>query len=127
MINNKSLCVLQTTQIHYREEFTNPKTGKFFKKGETIKRPMFAKTLKQIGENGTSDIFYYGSLGEKIVKEIQSLKGIITMEDLKSYKYYQIFHSLKSSFSDRLLQQVKNNCCTEQEIGQCLHRKTYRL
>ena len=49
---------------------------------------MFAKTLKQIGENGTSDIFYHGSLGEKIVKEIQSLKGIITMEDLKSYKYY---------------------------------------
>ena len=79
---------LQTTRIHYREEFTNPKTGQFFKKGETIKRPMFAKTLKQIGENGTSDIFYHGSLGEKIVKEIQSLKGIITMEDLKSYKYY---------------------------------------
>ena len=90
MINNKickRLYALQKTQIHYREEFTNPKTGKYFKKGETIKRPMFAKTLKQIGENGTSDIFYYGSLGEKIVKEIQSLKGIITMEDLKSYKY----------------------------------------
>ena len=48
---------------------------------------MFAKTLKQIGEDGTSDIFYHGSLGERIVKEIQSLKGIITMEDLKSYKY----------------------------------------
>ena len=51
---------------------------------------MFAKTLKQIGEDGTSDIFYHGSLGEKIVKEIQSLKGIITMEDLKSYKYYYL-------------------------------------
>ena len=84
----KRLFVLyKQLNIHYREEFTNPKTGQFFKKGETIKRPMFAKTLKQIGENGTSDIFYYGSLGKKIVKEIQSLKGIITMEDLKSYKY----------------------------------------
>ena len=51
---------------------------------------MFAKTLKQIGKDGTSDIFYHGSLGEKIVKEIQSLKGIITMEDLKSYKYYYL-------------------------------------
>ena len=90
-VKKKPTCrnsALQTTRIYYREEFTNPKTGQFFKKGETIKRPMFAKTLKQIGENGTSDIFYHGSLGEKIVKEIQSLKGIITMEDLKSYKYY---------------------------------------
>ena len=97
MIKNKRLYVLQTTQIHYREEFTNPKTGQFFKKGETIKRPMFAKTLKQIGENGTSDIFYHGSLGKKIVKEIQSLKGIITMEDLKGYKYYYLLPCLKLS------------------------------
>ena len=77
---------------------------------------MFAKTLKQIGEDGTSSIFFKGSLGEKIVKEIQSLKGIITMEDLKSYKYFTLLlfamfvnliklkvDILKSSFSSRLL------------------------
>ena len=69
-----------------REEFTNPDTGKYFKMNEIIKRTKFANTLREIGQNGTSDIFYHGEMGEKLVKEIKELRGIITMKDLKSYK-----------------------------------------
>ena len=69
------------------EEFTNPQTGKYFKKGETIKRAKYAATLRKIAESGSSDIFYKGEIGEKIVEEVQELGGILTMEDLKSYKY----------------------------------------
>ena len=53
---------------------------------DIIKRTKFAKTLKQIGQNGTSDIVYNGPIGKKLVEEIQSLGGIITMEDFKNYK-----------------------------------------
>ena len=68
-----------------REEFTNPQTGKYFKKGETIKRAKYAATLRKIAESGSSDIFYKGEIGQKIVEEVQELGGILTMEDLKSY------------------------------------------
>lgn len=70
---------------YFREEFTNPETGKLYQRGETIKRPKFADTLMQIGQNGTDDIFYKGEMGAKIVKEIQEQGGIITMEDFQNY------------------------------------------
>ena len=69
-----------------REEFTNPDTGKYFKINEIIKRTKFANTLREIGQNGTSDIFYHGEMGEQLVKEVKDLRGIITMKDFKNYK-----------------------------------------
>jgi gamma-glutamyltranspeptidase len=54
--------------------------------GDIVKRPKFAETLRKIGQSGSADIFYKGSLGEKVVEEIQSQGGIITLEDLKKYK-----------------------------------------
>ena len=69
-----------------REEFTNSKTRKYFKEGDIIKRRKFAKTLTKIGKSGSADILYIGSMGEKIVKEIQKLGGIITMEDLNNFE-----------------------------------------
>ena len=70
----------------FREEFTNPSTGDFFKEGDEIKRKKFAQTLTEIGESGSADILYNGTMGEKIVKEIQELGGIITMEDLNNFE-----------------------------------------
>ena len=61
-------------------------TGKYFKEGDEIKRKKFAKTLREIGNSGSADILYSGSMGEKIVKEIQDLGGIITMEDLNNFE-----------------------------------------
>ena len=69
-----------------REEFTNPQTGKYYKKDEVIQRTKYAATLRQIAESGSSDIFYKGSIGQSIVQEIQDLGGIITMEDMTSYQ-----------------------------------------
>ena len=53
--------------------------------GQIYTRPKFAKTLRQIAEQGPA-IFYNGSLGRTIVEELQNLGGIITLEDLKSYR-----------------------------------------
>ena len=45
-----------------------------------------AKTLKDIAEHG-ADIFYKGSVGAKLVEDIQRRGGIITKDDLLHYRY----------------------------------------
>jgi gamma-glutamyltranspeptidase len=47
-------------------------------------RPKLAKTLRELGEKGLQ-IFYNGSLAQTIVGELQSMGGMITLEDLKNY------------------------------------------
>ena len=44
--------------------------GSIAKKGDVIKRPLYAKTLRRIAEEGPAT-FYNGSLAEDIVKDIQ--------------------------------------------------------
>ena len=84
---NQGMPIYQLFELStFREEFTNPATGDFFKEGDEIKRKKFAKTLTEIGESGSADILYNGTMGEKIVKEIQELGGIITMEDLNNFE-----------------------------------------
>jgi gamma-glutamyltranspeptidase len=55
------------------------------KKGDTIKRPIFAKTLEHIAETGI-DSFYNGWIAEALVKTIQEAKGIATLTDFFSYE-----------------------------------------
>ena len=84
--NIPPLNIILVQLIISRQEFTNPRTGKYFQAGDTIKRVKYADTLRKIGQTGSADIFYSGEMGEDIVKEIQALDGIITKEDLKSFK-----------------------------------------
>ncbi|WP_031428758.1 gamma-glutamyltransferase [Flavimarina sp. Hel_I_48] len=55
------------------------------KSGDTIKNPQLAETLSRIVENGR-DEFYRGETAEKFVNYLQAKGGIITLEDLASYK-----------------------------------------
>ncbi|XP_076762320.1 glutathione hydrolase 1 proenzyme isoform X2 [Xylocopa sonorina] len=66
------------------EILINPVTNTTWKKGDKIKRPQLAKTLKLIAERG-SGIFYNGSMGDDLVKEIKQFNGIIEKEDLQNY------------------------------------------
>ncbi|WP_298320464.1 gamma-glutamyltransferase [uncultured Aquimarina sp.] len=75
---------------HYRALFieTNKDTilyAKTYKALDTVKNPMLAKTLQRIIENGR-DEFYKGETAKEMVNYIQSLGGIITMEDLSKYE-----------------------------------------
>ena len=58
---------------------------KVWKKGDTIKYPKLAQTLKRIQVNGRAD-FYKGETADLIVDYVQNLGGIITKEDLASYE-----------------------------------------
>jgi gamma-glutamyltranspeptidase / glutathione hydrolase / leukotriene-C4 hydrolase len=71
----------------YRETFINQKTNEFWKEGDVITNQKLANTFKIIAKEG-SDAFYSktGTFTQKIVDEIQSNGGIITIEDLTNYK-----------------------------------------
>ncbi|XP_072748595.1 scoloptoxin SSD14 [Anoplolepis gracilipes] len=62
----------------------NPETNKVWVKGDRIKRPQLAETLKLIAQYGV-DIFYNGSITDNLVDEIKAFKGIITREDFETY------------------------------------------
>ncbi|KAL8137029.1 hypothetical protein V2J09_003030 [Rumex salicifolius] len=66
-----------------REVFA-PK-GKLLRTGETCYRKELANTLEAVAEKGPS-VFYEGEVGEKLVRDVKEAGGILTMEDLKSYK-----------------------------------------
>jgi len=53
--------------------------------GELFKQPDLAWTLSEIAKNGV-DAFYKGSVAKKIVADMEAHNGIITMDDLASYK-----------------------------------------
>lgn len=56
--------------------------------GETIYRPEYANTLERIGEQGPNYL-YRGPLGDAIVEDMARNGGLITREDLESYRIYE--------------------------------------
>ncbi|WVQ85542.1 gamma-glutamyltransferase [Cryptococcus sp. DSM 104549] len=61
------------------------KDDKIIPVGSTWKRPEYAETLREIAKKG-ADVFYEGPMAEAIVKSVQARGGLMTLEDLKSYK-----------------------------------------
>ncbi|KAL4223040.1 Gamma-glutamyltranspeptidase 1 [Mactra antiquata] len=67
----------------FLEFITNPDTGKVYKEGEIMYRPLLANTLEAIANDPFT--FYNGSLAKNISLDIQEAGGIITEEDLAKY------------------------------------------
>lgn len=65
--------------------FVNQDTGAILKYGDTIRRPGYARLLRAIAEHG-SVAFYEGAFAQTMVDKVQSKGGILTLEDLKSYR-----------------------------------------
>lgn len=55
-----------------------------WKKGDLVKAPQLAKTLKLISENG-KDGFYKGEVAEAFIKTMKENNGIINLQDLLDY------------------------------------------
>ncbi|CAN8326436.1 unnamed protein product [Cochlearia groenlandica] len=61
------------------------RNGKVLKPGETCYNLELARSLEMISEQGPGAL-YNGTVGEKLVNDVRKAGGIITMEDLRSYK-----------------------------------------
>jgi len=59
--------------------------GKFPKENDVLTQTDLAATLKRLQDSGPRE-FYEGKTAELIVQEMKHNNGLITMEDLKSYK-----------------------------------------
>ncbi|KAL6219827.1 hypothetical protein ACLB2K_007586 [Fragaria x ananassa] len=59
--------------------------GKVLKAGDKCYNVELGNSLESIAEQGPQ-AFYNGRLGEKIVKDVREAGGILTMEDLRTYK-----------------------------------------
>ncbi|KAL5631451.1 hypothetical protein ACGC1H_007092 [Rhizoctonia solani] len=73
--------------------------GKLLKQGDWIKRENFSYTLSSIANEGP-DAFYKGSIASSLISKIRATGGIMTLEDLESYKVVQQ-PALKSTFQGR--------------------------
>ena len=78
------------TNEKMKSVFHNPATGEPWVEGDVYTRPDYADTLEQLamaGDRGEKDLgFYSGPVGKKFVEDLQELGGIITEEDLLSYR-----------------------------------------
>ena len=79
------LLFIQSSSVHFSEIFIDKTTGETYKEGDVIKRKKLAETLEIIAEEGASAL-YNGSLTKKFVNDIEGLGGIITTEDMNSYR-----------------------------------------
>ncbi|KAG0015910.1 hypothetical protein BGZ81_011477 [Podila clonocystis] len=59
--------------------------GEALREGQWIKREALADTLESISKHGAK-AFYEGPIAQSMVDHIQAHGGILTMEDMKSYK-----------------------------------------
>ncbi|XP_067637308.1 scoloptoxin SSD14 [Eurosta solidaginis] len=66
--------------------FINPLTNDLYKEDEIMYRPKLGETLRIVAEEGPDAIYGGGSIGNKLVEDIQEMGGIITEADLKNYQ-----------------------------------------
>lgn len=59
--------------------------GALYRAGETLKQPDLAWSLRQIADKG-ADAFYRGEIAQRFVADMKAHGGLITAEDLASYK-----------------------------------------
>ena len=65
--------------------YINKSTNSVYRKGDVIRLPKLANTLKLISESNTSDVFYNGALTESIITEMNENGGNVSVEDFKKY------------------------------------------
>lgn len=67
------------------EIFINPQTGNIWNTGDTMKRPILAKTYEIIAEKGIDPLYKGGEIGKILIEDMHELGGIMTEEDLLKY------------------------------------------
>lgn len=67
--------------------FVDPTTNDLYKEGDYIKRLKLAETLEEIATKGAATLYdENGVLAQRLIADIQRNDGIMTMDDLTTYK-----------------------------------------
>ncbi|OQV12312.1 Gamma-glutamyltranspeptidase 1 [Hypsibius exemplaris] len=84
---NKKYLLNVRADENMRELLIDKETGSTLVEGDVIRMPVLADTLETIANDpfGVRE-FYNGSIGERIVKDVQEGGGILQMEDLQNYQ-----------------------------------------
>ena len=72
--------------------------GTVYRIGEQLVQADYASTLQRIAENGP-DEFYEGETGQRMAEDFRRNDGLITAEDLASYRA-EVLEPLRSTFRD---------------------------
>jgi gamma-glutamyltranspeptidase / glutathione hydrolase len=59
--------------------------GKMFRRGDSLRQPELAATLKRIAQNGPAE-FYQGETAEMLAHDMSAFGGLITLDDLAHYQ-----------------------------------------
>jgi gamma-glutamyltranspeptidase/glutathione hydrolase len=60
-----------------------------YEPGDEFRNPELARTLRLIAQKGI-DVFYKGELASKIVRAVREKEGLMTLEDLASYRAVEV-------------------------------------
>ena len=77
--------------------FYNQEEGRVWRKGELLIQSDLAETLEQIAKDGVKS-FYRGWIAKRMIRDIKSQGGVMTLEDLMQYevkKHVPIFGEFK--------------------------------
>lgn len=77
--------------------------------GEFVKRPVLAKTIRQLSEKGFED-FYHGEIGQKILHDMQTHGGFISKKDFEEIPSPQIKRPLEGTFFNWILKTPPPPC-----------------
>ncbi|KAH3661932.1 hypothetical protein OGAPHI_006111 [Ogataea philodendri] len=79
--------------------------GRLLKKGDIMKRPALAKTLRLVAQNGSAAIFYDpdGPIAPHLARKAQQMGGVLTPEDFPKYEAVVEPALVMHNFSDRNL------------------------
>lgn len=68
------------------EIYVNPKTNDVYQAGDIVTRNKLADTLEILKKEGADSMYNNGTVAQMIVQDIQSVSGIVTIEDLMQYR-----------------------------------------
>ncbi|KAL1440394.1 hypothetical protein MTO96_009438 [Rhipicephalus appendiculatus] len=72
------------TNLRARAHFWNDVSNMPYREGETLKQPLLADALEAIA-NDSATAFYNGRIARALVRDLRSIGGILTQQDLRSY------------------------------------------
>lgn len=64
--------------------------GTLYKEGDYLKRLALGDTLERIAKNGAGELYDGGETARMFVEDIQAMGGIITLDDLRNYKWVKL-------------------------------------